>query len=103
VTVTRDAGHPVTVNDPAEYAFAARTGAAAFGPDRFDPLTHPVPAAEDSGRVLERIPGRYLGLGDPATAAGNHRPHAVFDDGVLQDGANLLAALATGRLNDHPS
>jgi hippurate hydrolase len=35
---------------------------------------------------------------EPATAPANHSPRAAFDDGVLADGAALLAELATRRL-----
>jgi hypothetical protein len=35
---------------------------------------------------------------DPATAAYNHSPEAVFDDSVLPEGATLLAELALRRL-----
>jgi len=54
--------------------------------------------------VLDQVPGAYLGLGavppgvDPATAAMNHSPQAVFDDGSVPIGAVLLAELAARRL-----
>jgi amidohydrolase len=95
--------YPVTVNHAAEHDFVAATVADAFGPERFAELATPVTGSEDFSRVLAEVPGCYLFLGactggDPATAATNHSPRATFDDGVLADGAALLAELATRRL-----
>jgi hippurate hydrolase len=97
-------GYPVTVNDPDEYEFAAAVVQDALGPDRFDPLSAPVAAAEDFSRVLNEVPGCFLFLGatasdDPATAPSNHSPHAVFDDSVLADASFLLAELARRALD----
>jgi metal-dependent amidase/aminoacylase/carboxypeptidase family protein len=71
-----------------------------LGDERFDPLTGPVPAGEDFVRVLAEVPGCFLLLdasvgGDPVA---NHSPYAVFDDGVLSDGALVLASLASRSL-----
>jgi hippurate hydrolase len=96
--------YPVTVNDPAEAAFAASTVAVTFGEERFRPLPHPQPAAEDFSRVLNAVPGAMILLGacpadrDPERAPSNHSPEAVFDDAVLGDGVALLAELARRRL-----
>ncbi len=95
--------YPVTVNDPVEYDFAAATVAELFGADRAVALPHPVTGSEDFSRVLDRVPGAYVFLGacvtgDPGTAPTNHSPRADFDDGVLADGAALLAELAVRRL-----
>ena len=97
-------GYPVTVNDPDEYDFAAAVVRDALGPDRFDPLSAPVAAAEDFSRVLNEVPGCFLFLGasasgDPATAPSNHSPHAVFDDAVLADASFVLAELARRALD----
>jgi hippurate hydrolase len=95
--------YPVTVNDRAEYEFAAATAGELFGIARFTELTNPLTGSEDFSRVLERVPGAYLFLGacrsdDPASAPANHSPRAAFDDSVLADGATLLAELALRRL-----
>ena len=97
-------GYPVTVNDADEYDFAAAVVRDALGPDRFDPLSAPVAAAEDFSRVLNEVPGCFLFLGatasgDPATAPSNHSPHAVFDDSVLADASFVLAELARRALD----
>ena len=55
--------------------------------------------------MLEALPGAFVLLGacapgtDPDAAANNHSPAAVFDDGVLADGAALYAELALRRLS----
>jgi amidohydrolase len=104
VEIDYELGYPVTVNDAAEAEFAAQTIIEMFGADRFTWLENPEPGSEDMAYVLERVPGAYLDLGacaaglDPATAAANHAPDAVFDESVIPDGAALLAELAVRRL-----
>lgn len=94
--------YPVTVNDDAEFAFAAETARAVFGDDRFVELTDPLAGSEDFSRVLAEVPGAYLFVGAPkgelADAGSNHSPLAAFDDSVLPDCAALLAELAVRRL-----
>jgi hippurate hydrolase len=97
-------GYPVTVNDPAETAFAEQAVADLFGADRLIAQANPLPGAEDFSFVLDEVPGVFLMLGavpdgsDPASAPFNHAADAVFDDAVLPDGAALLAELALRRL-----
>lgn len=96
--------YPPTVNDPDETEFVRRTVTEVFGADRYRAAKDPIAGAEDFSRVLERVPGCFVHLGavpegrDPETAAYNHSPLAVFDDGALADGAALLAELAERRL-----
>ena len=106
--VTVDAGYvegyPVTVNDPAEAAFATATAADLFGANRSRVLANPLLGAEDFSYVLNQVPGAFVLLGacppgtDPRTAPSNHSPAAVFDDSVLADGTALYAELALRRL-----
>ena len=97
-------GYPVTINDPAQAAFAAATVADVFGANRAGTLPHPLTGSEDFSFVLQQIPGAMLLLGacypgtDPATAPSNHSAAATFDDAVLPDGAALYAELALRRL-----
>ena len=96
-------GYPVTVNDVDEYAFARATLEDLFGADRYDEVGFADPGTEDFSYVLERVPGAYVSISacatdDPATAADNHSPRAVFDDSVLGDCAAYLAEVATRRL-----
>jgi amidohydrolase len=97
-------GYPMTVSDADETAFAERTVTEVLGSDRFVPMPDPFTGSEDFSYVLEQVPGAFLFLGacppdgDPASAPFNHSADAVFDDGVLGDGAALLAELALRRL-----
>jgi len=93
------AEYPVTVNDPAQTAFATTVVEDVFGPDRFAPMRDPDAGAEDFSRVLEQVPGCYLFLGactrdDFDAAEDNHSPLAQFDDSVMADGCLLHANLA---------
>jgi amidohydrolase len=106
--VTVDAGYvegyPVTVNDPAEAAFATATATDLFGAGRSRVLANPLLGAEDFSYVLHQVPGAFVLLGacppgtDPRTAPSNHSPAAVFDDSVLAGGTALYAELALRRL-----
>ena len=97
-------GYPVTVNNAAEVSFAQRTVTDLYGSGRCLTQPFPLTGAEDFSFVLEQVPGAFIMLGacpqgtDPATAAYNHAADAIFDDGVLSDGAALYAELALRRL-----
>ncbi|MEV6209272.1 M20 family metallopeptidase [Kitasatospora sp. NPDC051914] len=104
VDTVLEPGYPVTVNDPAEAAFAAATARQLLGEDRYVEMPRPIAGSEDFGVLAQLVPSAYLMLGtcppgrDPFTAAYNHSAEAEFDDAVLPDAAALLAALALGRL-----
>jgi metal-dependent amidase/aminoacylase/carboxypeptidase family protein len=74
-----------------------------FGAHRHATSERPALVSDDIGRVLAEVPGAMVSLGacapgtDPARAAPNHSPLAVFDDAVLADGAALLADTALRR------
>lgn len=96
-------GYPATINDPGETGFAANALTELFGPERVYAEPERVMAADDIGRVLAEVPGAMITLGacppglDPARAAGNHSPLAVFDDSVIADGVAALTELALRR------
>jgi len=96
--------YPVTVNDEAEANFARAVAAEMFGEGRSVLKLFPMTGAEDFSYVLQHVPGAFISLGacpqdrDPQTAPSNHSAEAVFDDGVLADGAALYAELALRRL-----
>lgn len=104
-TVEYRRGYPVTVNDPAEAARAARVAIDLFGVDSYRAAEQPIPGSEDFSYVLAQVPGAFLGLGatpagqDPHTAAYNHSPQATYDPRALSVGPALLAGLALDRLN----
>jgi amidohydrolase len=97
--------YPVTVNDEGETARARDVIEELFGEPRHLRWARPLSASEDFSFVLEQVPGTFVGLAAPQegadlrTAEFNHSPRAVFDDGVLADGAALYAALAITRLH----
>lgn len=103
VTVEQVEGYPATVTDSDETAFAAETVHELFGPERHQSLPHPLAGSEDFSRVLNSVPGSFVGLGavppdlDPERAPFNHSPRARYDDAVLADGAALYAELALTR------
>ncbi|MBE9372970.1 amidohydrolase [Saccharopolyspora sp. HNM0983] len=106
VEVDVAAGYPPTVTDEDETAFAVQQVHELVGPQRHVTLPHPFSGSEDFSRVLDSVPGSFIGLGaapadgDPQRAPFNHSPHARFDDAVLADGAALYAALALARTGD---
>ena len=67
-------------------------------------MEHPFTASEDFSRVLQQVPGSFVMLGARPQGmaedecAANHSPTTMFDDGVIVDGAALMAELAIRRL-----
>jgi amidohydrolase len=96
-------GYPATVNDEREYAFARDTLTDLFGEQRYVEELELDAGTEDFSYVMEQVPSAYMSIsacaGDPATAADNHSPRAVFDDSVLPDCAAYLAEVASRRLS----
>ncbi|MDO5722591.1 MAG: M20 family metallopeptidase [Actinomycetaceae bacterium] len=97
--------YPVTMNNEDEYHFARQT-AEELWPGRWQEQETPMAAAEDFSRVLELIPGVFIGVSavpegtDATTAAFNHSARANFSDHVVPDCAALLAGLAMRRLGN---
>ncbi|MEV6350475.1 M20 family metallopeptidase [Actinoplanes sp. NPDC051851] len=104
VEIDYEANYPVTVNDPAEAAFALETARQIVGEQGAFEAPRPVAGAEDFSFVLDRVPGAYLMVGavppgtDPDTAPMNHAPQAVFDDRSVLAASVVLASLAANRL-----
>lgn len=96
--------YPPTINDVAETDFVLKTLGSVFGAERVEESEFPRMGSEDFSYVLEEVPGCYYFLGatpvgiDPETAATNHSPLVVFDDGVLPDQAASLASVAWAAL-----
>jgi metal-dependent amidase/aminoacylase/carboxypeptidase family protein len=90
----------VVMNDPAATERVRRVVKETFGEDRWMEWPHPIAGAEDFGSIVREIPGAFIFLGASPdkdgwmTAAPNHSNYATFDEGVLPDGAALLAGLA---------
>ncbi|GAA4475891.1 M20 family metallopeptidase [Rhodococcus olei] len=96
--------YPVTVNNADEVAFGERVIRDVIGEQWYRELDRPSSGSEDFSRVLDAVPGAFIGLGacmpgiDPAAAPMNHSPRAEFFDGVLPDAAAVYSALAVERL-----
>ncbi|HSN43278.1 MAG TPA: M20 family metallopeptidase [Propionibacteriaceae bacterium] len=100
VAIALENQYPATVNDVTQQGVAAEMVADLFGPERHVLWPNPLTGAEDFSRVLEEVPGAFIGLSavprnaDPLRAPFNHSAYAVFDDSVIADGAALLVELA---------
>lgn len=99
--------YPLTINDENETTTAEKVIAGMFGESRHTRMaTPPLSGSEDFSRVLAEVPpGTFVGLSavappgaDHTTSPFNHSPYAMFDDGVLTDGAALYAELAVSRI-----
>ncbi|UOR01531.1 M20 family metallopeptidase [Leucobacter allii] len=91
-------GYPPVVNDPECVTRFAAVVERTLGPGRFRPMAHPLPAGDDYGRLLERIPGAFFMLGGGIPDADgvlppNHSPDVRLDQSVFIDGAAVLAAV----------
>ncbi|MBD3689662.1 M20 metallopeptidase family protein [Nanchangia anserum] len=95
--------YPVTMNDADEFAFCRDTIDEVL-PGRWATQDEPMAAAEDFSKVLERIPGCFIGVSavpEGAEAADrpfNHSAKATFSDDVVADCSTILASLAYARL-----
>ncbi|PRB41244.1 amidohydrolase [Arthrobacter sp. MYb23] len=96
--------YPLTINDDDETTTAEKVIAGMFGESRHTRMATPLSGSEDFSRVLAEVPGTFVGLSavapgaDHTTSPFNHSPYALFDDGVLTDGAALYAELAVSRI-----
>jgi hippurate hydrolase len=96
--------YPLTVNTAAEVDFSVGVVREVLGEDRYEELPAPIAGSEDFSRVIDAVPGAFIGIGalmpgrDPETAPMNHSPRADFDPAVLPDAAAIYAELAVRRL-----
>lgn len=104
VDVDYRAEYPLTITDVEETTRAENVIDELFGEDRHSRWATPLSGSEDFSRVLNEVPGSFIGLGatapgdDHMSAPFNHSPYATFDDAVLSDGAALYTELALNRL-----
>jgi hippurate hydrolase len=75
---------------------AANVATELFGADRVDASAPPQLASEDFADMLKVVPGAYLWFGQQQGPA-LHNPNYVFDDGIIPQGASLLARLVERR------
>lgn len=92
--------YPVTYNDPVETRFVLDTLDDLVGSTRVTRLEAPSMASEDFAYVLDAVPGTliFVGAAPDGGSVGLHSERAVFDDGVLDLQASVLAELAWRRL-----
>lgn len=96
--------YPPTVNEASECELARATITKLFGPERLFDAREPMAASEDFSKVLAEVPGLFIPIGaghpevDVEHGPFNHAPEADFNEGVLWEGAALLASLASERL-----
>ena len=96
----------VLINDHAAVDRVERVTKELFGSSRYVPMAQPIPGGEDYASIVEEIPGAFVFLGaafpgsKPEERESNHSNKAKFDEGVLADGATLLAALAFDALDE---
>jgi hippurate hydrolase len=96
--------YPLTVNTAAEVDFGVEVIQEVLGGGRYEELPAPIAGSEDFSRVIDAVPGAFIGIGallpgrDPETAPMNHSPRADFDPAVLPDAATIYAELAVRRL-----
>lgn len=95
--------YPVTVNDGAEVDFVQEIVEATL-PGRWAEQETPMAAAEDFAKILEHIPGCFVGISaveqgeDHRHLSFNHSSRAHFSDSVIADCSTVLAAAAYQRL-----
>jgi amidohydrolase len=96
--------YPLTVNTATEVDFSASVIREVLGEERFEEMDVPIAGSEDFSRVIDAVPGAFIGIGavlpglDHETAATNHSPRADFDPAVLPDAAAVYAELAVRKL-----
>ena len=86
-------GYPITVNSPAQTAFAAQVAGEVVGPERVDDKTAPSMGGEDFSFMLEARPGAYIFLGNGPSAE-LHTDAYDFNDAVIPVGTSYWVRLA---------
>jgi hippurate hydrolase len=87
-----DFGYPVTMNDPAETAFAVRVAAEVVGDANVEADRPSEMGAEDFSYMLEERPGAYVFLGT-GPGAGLHHPQFDYNDEASPFGASWFVRL----------
>jgi amidohydrolase len=90
-------GYPVTVNHPAETAYAAAAAETITAAGAVNTDADPVMGAEDFSYMLRARPGAFIFIGNGDTA-GLHHPAYDFNDAAMPHGIAYWATLACHRL-----
>ena len=86
-------GYPVTVNSPAETAFAAGIAEEVAGAERVDKDVAPSMGGEDFSFMLEQRPGAYIFLGN-GDSSELHTDTYDFNDAIIPVGTSYWVKLA---------
>ncbi|WP_127752795.1 MULTISPECIES: M20 aminoacylase family protein [unclassified Devosia] len=86
-------GYPVTVNSPAETAFAAGIAEEVSGAERVDKDVPPSMGGEDFSFMLEQRPGAYIFLGN-GDSSELHTDTYDFNDAIIPVGTSYWVKLA---------
>ncbi|MDG9781873.1 M20 aminoacylase family protein [Metapseudomonas otitidis] len=100
VQIEHRPAYPVTVNHPAETAFARRVALDLAGAHAVQDAPT-LMGSEDFGWMLQRCPGSYLMIGN-GDGPMVHNPAYDFNDAILPRGAAYWAALAESWLQVTP-
>ena len=108
-TVTVEPGYPVTVNDDGFATFALDVAIELLGRGRVGRMPTPVMGAEDFSYVLQQRPGALAFVGvcppgeRPARAHACHSNRMTMDEGGMQAGIAMHAAVALAYLAGPPT
>jgi len=97
VDVLYDRNYPVTVNHPAETAYALAVAATVAGDGKVNPALDPMMGGEDFSYMLLARPGAFIFIGNGDTA-GLHHPGYDFNDEAIPHGISYWVKLAEARL-----
>ena len=92
IGVRIDVNYPVTLNDPAETAFAASVAREIAGAGNVDEAVRPTMGGEDFSYMLNARPGAFIFAGNGDTA-GLHNPAYDFNDELIPHGISYWVRL----------
>lgn len=98
VSLETGGNYPVTINDPAFAEHTLSVAASVVGEQKTIRMPTPVMGAEDWSYVLQSVPGAmaFLGAGPGGATrpAPNHSNRFVIDEGAMETGVAMYAAMA---------
>ena len=92
-TVNYRHGYPITVNEPAQTAFAASVASEIVGEDNVDTNIDPMMGGEDFAYMLNARPGAYIFLGN-GESSDLHTDTYDFNDEAIPYGVSFWVRVA---------
>ena len=86
-------GYPVTVNSPAQAAYAAEVATAVAGAEKVEADTLATMGGEDFSYMLQARPGAYIFLGNGISSSELHSDTYDFNDEVIPAGVSYWVKL----------